>query len=111
MSFYVNLNEICVIPKQDQQVTMVDGFCFAMNSVHFNLVICIQNFCMHHVRIQLFLQCVSNNLANALAKCLHSALNGHALQLGLLFVQKTCAKHEAIIVFFLSICSVTTLKH
>jgi len=29
-------------------------------------------------------------LANALAKCRHSALIGHALQFGLLFVQKTC---------------------
>ena len=29
------------------------------------------------------------NLANALAKCLHSPLIGHALQFGLLFVQNT----------------------
>jgi hypothetical protein len=30
------------------------------------------------------------NLERALAKCLHSAFMGHALQLGLLLVQKTC---------------------
>lgn len=31
-----------------------------------------------------------SDLAKALAKCLHSPLIGHALQFGLLFVQKTC---------------------
>jgi hypothetical protein len=30
------------------------------------------------------------HLERALAKCLHSAFIGHALQLGLLLVQKTC---------------------
>ena len=34
------------------------------------------------------------DLANALAKCLHSPLKGHALQLGCLFVQNTCMKVE-----------------
>jgi len=36
------------------------------------------------------LQTMRQDLANALAKCRHSPLIGHALQLGLLFVQKTC---------------------
>lgn len=36
-----------------------------------------------------FADCIAY-LAKALAKCLHSPLMGHALQFGLLFVQKTC---------------------
>jgi hypothetical protein len=33
----------------------------------------------------------NSHLAKALAKCLHSPRIGHALQFGLLLVQKTCA--------------------
>lgn len=35
-------------------------------------------------------------LANALAKCLHSPRMGHALQFGLLFVQKTWQDKESM---------------
>lgn len=38
---------------------------------------------------------IDANLAKALAKCLHSPLIGHALQFGLLFVQKTCIDIKA----------------
>lgn len=42
---------------------------------------------------------IKADLANALAKCLHSPLIGHELQFGLLFVQKTCMISKNIVQF------------
>jgi len=46
----------------------------------------------HYLSVTWWVQIIFSEkyLAKALAKCLHSPLIGHALQFGLLFVQKTC---------------------
>jgi hypothetical protein len=58
-----------------------------------NCFLCLYAFIM--VEVDTAVGLMDANLANALAKCLHSPLIGHALQFGLLFVQKTCIDIKA----------------